>query len=172
MWFLFFFVYSFELFVKLFLMMAIAWLFLLLSWLRYDAVVYCHILINFLQAVVILYICVLGQRRVTFLLRQYCCCCCQPSEPVDTVDWGEEMSSMNACWKVLVSIHFTYLIIRWQVQPLISIFAICQTLMLMHFVFLLHVFVYCFYSPFLQTFNNVIYCTEEYCHVCHAVPRR
>lgn len=88
--------YSFELFVKLFLMMAIAWLFLLLSWLRYDAVVYCHIVINFLQAFIIFYICILGQRRVTFLLRQYCCCC-QPSEPVDTVEWGEEMSSMNAC---------------------------------------------------------------------------
>ncbi|PSN56907.1 putative G-protein coupled receptor Mth-like 5 [Blattella germanica] len=87
--------YSFEMFMKLFLMMGIAWLFLILSWLKYELVVYFYIVVNLLQAFVILYICVFSQRRVTFLLRQYCCCC-QDSEPVDTVEWGEEMSSMNA----------------------------------------------------------------------------
>lgn len=87
-------VHSFELFVKLFLAMTVAWLFLLLSWLHYPAVIYCHIIMNVLLALMFLYICVLGQQRVMFLLRQ-ACCCCQQSEPADTVEWGEEMSSMN-----------------------------------------------------------------------------
>jgi hypothetical protein len=69
-------------------------LFLLLSWLHYPAVIYCHIIMNVLLALMFLYICVLGQQRVMFLLRQ-ACCCCQQSEPADTVEWGEEMSSMN-----------------------------------------------------------------------------
>lgn len=86
--------YSFELFVKLFLVMAIVWLFLLLSWLPYPVLMYCHIAMNALSALAFLYICILSQRRVTLLLHQ-ACCCCQPSEPVDTVEWGEEMSSMN-----------------------------------------------------------------------------
>jgi hypothetical protein len=89
-----FYVHSFELYVKLFLVMAIAWLFLLLSWLPYPVLMYCHIVVNAFSAFIFLYICILGQQRVTLLLRQ-ACCCCQPPAPVDTVEWGEEMSSMN-----------------------------------------------------------------------------
>jgi hypothetical protein len=74
--------------------MAIDWLFLLLSWLPYPVLMYCYIVMNALLALAFLYICILSQQRVTLLLRQ-ACCCCQPSEPVNTVEWGEEMSSMN-----------------------------------------------------------------------------
>jgi hypothetical protein len=52
-----------------------------------------------------LYICILSQRRVTLLLRQ-ACCCCQPSEPVNTVEWGEEMSSINTA---IFWVHFHFL---------------------------------------------------------------
>ncbi|XP_069675216.1 probable G-protein coupled receptor Mth-like 5 [Periplaneta americana] len=86
--------YSFELFVKLFLTMVISWLLLLLSWLHYPLILYIHIVVNAFVAILILYICILGQRRVMFLLKQYCCCC-QEAESVDTVEWGEEMSSIN-----------------------------------------------------------------------------
>jgi hypothetical protein len=74
--------------------MTIAWLFLLLSWLHYPAVVYCHIVMNALLALLFLYVCILGQQRVMVLLRK-ACCCFQPSEPVDTTEWGEEMYSVN-----------------------------------------------------------------------------
>ena len=103
-----FYVHSFELFVKLFLVMAIDWLFLLLSWLPYPVLMYCHIVMNALLALAFLYICILSQRQVTLLLRQ-ACCCCQPSEPVNTVEWGEEMtcnvSKSHSAFKILLTAH-------------------------------------------------------------------
>nr|CAD7429778.1 unnamed protein product [Timema monikensis] len=93
--------YNFDMFVKLFLVMSLSWLFLLLSWLKFDALVYCHIGANALQAPLILYICVLGQKRVRILLRKTCCyegcpcTCCRPGPPQEGMDWGEEMMTMN-----------------------------------------------------------------------------
>nr|CAD7445578.1 unnamed protein product [Timema bartmani] len=93
--------YNFDMFVKLFLVMSLSWLFLLLSWLKFDALVYCHIGANALQAPLILYICVLGQKRVRILLRKTCCyegcpcTCCRPGPPHEGMDWGEEMMTMN-----------------------------------------------------------------------------
>nr|CAD7575544.1 unnamed protein product [Timema californicum] len=93
--------YNFDMFVKLFLVMSLSWLFLLLSWLKFDVLVYCHIGANALQAPLVLYICVLGQKRVRILLRKTCCyegcpcTCCRPGPPQEGMDWGEEMMTMN-----------------------------------------------------------------------------
>ncbi|KAL0269360.1 UNVERIFIED_CONTAM: hypothetical protein PYX00_007121 [Menopon gallinae] len=92
--------FCFEMFIKLFLIMTVAWLFLMLTWLRYDALIYCHIAINALQAPLILKICVLNQKRVIYLLKKTCCnqnCvfpCCRPDDNTPS-DWGEEMVAMN-----------------------------------------------------------------------------
>lgn len=85
--------YSFRMFVFLFIIMGMAWLFTLLSRIRHE-LLYCHIVVNLLQAILILYVCVFGQRRVTFLLRKTCNCC-SPGETTQGLDWGEEMTAMN-----------------------------------------------------------------------------
>ncbi|XP_048507611.1 probable G-protein coupled receptor Mth-like 5 isoform X2 [Athalia rosae] len=83
----------FRMFVFLFIIMAVSWFFTLLSWMRYE-LIYCYIVVNLLQAVLILYVCVFGQRRVTFLLRKTCNCC-SPNETSQGLDWGEEMTAIN-----------------------------------------------------------------------------
>ncbi|XP_067007985.2 probable G-protein coupled receptor Mth-like 5 [Anabrus simplex] len=85
--------FSFDMFMKLFLVMSVAWLFLLLSLLRYEALVYCNIVVNTLQGVFFAYIAVFGQKRVLSLIRQSCC---SVPEPQDTAEWGEEMSPMSS----------------------------------------------------------------------------
>ena len=87
--------YSFRMFVLLFAIMSSSWISLLLSELKYDALIYCHIAINLIQAILILYVCVFGQKRVTFLLGKTCNCCSM-IENVEGLDWGEEMTAINA----------------------------------------------------------------------------
>ncbi|KAL0122296.1 hypothetical protein PUN28_007202 [Cardiocondyla obscurior] len=87
--------YSFRLFVFLYTVMSAGWLSLLLSRFKYDALIYCHIVVNLLQALLILYVCVFGQRRVTFLLGKTCNCC-DSGENTEGFDWGEEMTAINA----------------------------------------------------------------------------
>ncbi|CAG9565437.1 unnamed protein product [Danaus chrysippus] len=81
----------FDLFLQLFLIMTMAWLFLLLSWLNFDGLLYAHIVVNLLQAILIFYVCVVKQSHVTFLLRKSCCY----AEPIPTGEWGDEMTHMN-----------------------------------------------------------------------------
>ncbi|XP_047033899.1 probable G-protein coupled receptor Mth-like 5 [Helicoverpa zea] len=81
----------FNLFLQLFLIMTTAWLFLLLSWLNIDELLYAHIFVNLLQAILIFYVCIVRQSHVTFLLRKSCCY----AEPVPTGEWGDEMTHMN-----------------------------------------------------------------------------
>ncbi|XP_023940353.2 probable G-protein coupled receptor Mth-like 5 isoform X2 [Bicyclus anynana] len=81
----------FDLFMQLFLIMTVAWLFLLLSWLNFDGLFYAHIVVNLLQAILIFYVCVVRQSHVTFLLRKSCCY----AEPIPTGEWGDEMTHMN-----------------------------------------------------------------------------
>ncbi|XP_013170684.1 PREDICTED: probable G-protein coupled receptor Mth-like 5 [Papilio xuthus] len=81
----------FNLFLQLFLIMTTAWLFLLLSWLNFDGLIYAHIVVNLLQAILVFYVCVGHQSHVTFLLRKSCCY----AEPVPTGEWGDEMTHMN-----------------------------------------------------------------------------
>lgn len=87
--------YSFRMFVLLYAIMSAGWVSLLLSQLNYDALVYCHIVVNLLQALLVLYVCVFGQRRVTFLLGKTCNCCTS-SDNTEGLDWGEEMTAINA----------------------------------------------------------------------------
>ncbi|CAH4036923.1 probable G-protein coupled receptor Mth-like 5 [Pieris brassicae] len=81
----------FDLFLQMFLIMTISWLFLLLSWLNFDGLLYAHIVVNLLQAIFIFYTCVVRQSHVTFLLRKSCCY----AQPVPTGEWGDEMTHMN-----------------------------------------------------------------------------
>lgn len=78
-------------FSLLFLVMSIAWIFLILSWLNIEGLLYTHIIVNALQAPLILYICVLRQKHVTFLLKKSCCY----NEPPSASDWGDEMTYMD-----------------------------------------------------------------------------
>lgn len=93
--------YCFETFLKIFIIMAVSLLFLALSWIQYSGLYYCYIFITALEAPIILYISVLSQRRVCFLLRKVCCfekCVChcfRPNQPNDIPEWGEEMMAMN-----------------------------------------------------------------------------
>ncbi|KAJ8670442.1 hypothetical protein QAD02_001701 [Eretmocerus hayati] len=87
--------YNFRMFMFILATMGISWLFLLLSLLKYDALIYCHIFVNLIQALFILYICIFGQKRVTFLLGKTCNCCVTAESP-EGLDWGEEMTAINA----------------------------------------------------------------------------
>lgn len=78
-------------FALMLLVMTAGWLFLCLSWLNYDGLLYAQIIVNALQAPLLLYICVLRQKHVTFLLKKSCCY----NEPPSTSDWGDEMHYMN-----------------------------------------------------------------------------
>lgn len=82
---------NFVMFTLIFLIMSTSWLFLVLSWLHYDVLLYTHIVVNALQAPFILYVCVLRQKHVTFLLKKSCCY----NEPPQASDWGDEMTYMN-----------------------------------------------------------------------------
>ena len=87
--------YSFRMFILIYIIMTIGWLSVLLSLLQYDGLVYSHIIANVLQALLILYVCVFGQKRVTFLLGKTCNCCASNDNP-EGLDWGEEMTAINA----------------------------------------------------------------------------
>ena len=79
----------------MFVVMSVAWIFLILSWLRNDTLLYMHIFVNFLQAPLLLYILVIRQKQVLFLLKKVCCFH-QPITGNSVVDWGdEELSYMN-----------------------------------------------------------------------------
>ncbi|XP_017468598.1 PREDICTED: probable G-protein coupled receptor Mth-like 5 isoform X1 [Rhagoletis zephyria] len=82
---------NFIMFSWMLLIMSIAWLFFVLSWLPYDGLLYAHILVNAGQAPLLLYVCVLRQKHVTFLLKKSCCY----NEPPSANDWGDEMHYMN-----------------------------------------------------------------------------
>uniref|UniRef100_A0A182SQC5 G-protein coupled receptors family 2 profile 2 domain-containing protein n=1 Tax=Anopheles maculatus TaxID=74869 RepID=A0A182SQC5_9DIPT len=81
---------SFVMFTLIFATMSVAWLFLILSWLHFDGLLYMHIIANALQAPCILYICVLRQKHVTFLVKS-----CFRDQAPQTTEWGDEMTYMN-----------------------------------------------------------------------------
>ncbi|KAL7286117.1 hypothetical protein TKK_0019631 [Trichogramma kaykai] len=86
---------SFRTFLLVFGVMTFGWVSLLLSLLKYDGLIYCNIIVNVIEALAILYICVFGQKRVKFLLGKTCNCCI-PNENPDGFEWGEEMTAINA----------------------------------------------------------------------------
>ncbi|XP_050675333.1 probable G-protein coupled receptor Mth-like 5 [Leptidea sinapis] len=81
----------FDLFMQMFLIMTLTWLFLLLSWLNFDGLLYAYVVVNLLQAILIFYVCIIRQSHVVFLLRKSCCY----AEPLPTGEWGDEMTHMN-----------------------------------------------------------------------------
>lgn len=87
--------YSFRMFVLLYMILSAGWFSLLLSQFKYNALEYCRIVINMLQALLVLYVCVFGQRRVIFLLSKTCNCC-DAGDNTEGLDWGEEMTAINA----------------------------------------------------------------------------
>lgn len=83
--------FSFVMFALMLVVMGIAWLFLVLSWLDLDGLLYAHIMLNAVQAPLLLYVCVLRQQNVKYLLKKSCCY----NEPPSAGDWGDEMAYMN-----------------------------------------------------------------------------
>lgn len=83
--------------------MTVSWLFLLLSWLQLDAIFYSYVIVNSLQAPLILYVCIFDQKHVSYLLRKTCCyqdciCpCCRPDQDSSQQpgEWGDEMQAME-----------------------------------------------------------------------------
>lgn len=91
--------HSFRMFVLLFLVMTISWLFFLLSFTKYEGLVYCYIVINTIQAPLFLYICIVNQAHVSFLVQKTCCynnCACACCKPDPECEWGDEMTAMNS----------------------------------------------------------------------------
>ncbi|KAF5271726.1 hypothetical protein FQA39_LY08049 [Lamprigera yunnana] len=90
--------HNFRMFLLLFLVMTISWLFFLLSFTKYEGLIYCYIAINTIQAPLFLYVCIVNQSHVSFLVQKTCCynnfacACCKPDPKCE---WGDEMAAMN-----------------------------------------------------------------------------
>ncbi|XP_044010716.1 probable G-protein coupled receptor Mth-like 5 [Aphidius gifuensis] len=88
--------YSFRMFTLLFMIISFGWLSYMISLFDYNYIVYFNIIINLFESFLILYICVFGQKRVTFLLSKTCKCCESDVATPEGLDWGEEMTAINA----------------------------------------------------------------------------
>uniref|UniRef100_A0A0A9XMZ4 Putative G-protein coupled receptor Mth-like 5 n=3 Tax=Lygus hesperus TaxID=30085 RepID=A0A0A9XMZ4_LYGHE len=92
--------HSNKIFFKIFLIMCLYWSFLLISWLPFNGTYYTFVIGNGFIAPLFLYVSVLNQKRVRFLLKKVCCfenCwfpCCRPDNRNDIPEWGEEMLAM------------------------------------------------------------------------------
>ncbi|XP_075145336.1 G-protein coupled receptor Mth-like 5 [Haematobia irritans] len=82
---------NFIMFALMLMVLTVNWLFLCLSWLNFEGLFYAQIVVNALQSPLLLYICVIRQKHVTFLLKKSCCY----NEPPSTNDWGDELHYMN-----------------------------------------------------------------------------
>lgn len=90
--------HSFRMFLMLFLVMTLSWMFFLLSFSKYDGLIYAYIVVNTIQAPFVLYVCLFDQKHVSFLIRKTFCyanCICSCCRPEPECDWGDEMSAMN-----------------------------------------------------------------------------
>lgn len=74
-------------------MLSITWIFSIFSWFENDGMFYMNLTISAIQAPLILYICVLRQKHVTYLLQKSCC----SKQPLSAADmgWGDEMTYIN-----------------------------------------------------------------------------
>lgn len=91
--------HSFRMFLLIFIIMSMTWLFMLLSWLNYNALIYLYIVVNALQAPLFLYVCVFNQKHVSFLVRKTCCyvhCPCPCCRPEPELEYGDEMTAMDS----------------------------------------------------------------------------
>lgn len=90
--------FSFRMFLLLCIILTILWLFFLLSFSKFDGLVYSYITVNAFEGPLILYVCVFNQKHVSFLLRKTCCyasCACKCCRPEPEYEWGDEMTAMN-----------------------------------------------------------------------------
>lgn len=86
-----FFYFSFIMFALLLILLTISWAFTLISRIDYEGMFYINLTISAIQAPLVLYICVLRQKHVTYLLQKACC----SKQPLSAVDWGDEMTYIN-----------------------------------------------------------------------------
>lgn len=83
--------YSFIMFALLLILFTISWVFSLTSRIEYGGIFYLNLTISAIQAPLVLYICVLRQKHVTYLLQKACC----SKQPLSGADWGDEMTYIN-----------------------------------------------------------------------------
>lgn len=79
-------------FALLLIVLTVSWVLMLISMIEYDGIFYINLLISGIQAPLLLYICVLRQKHVTYLL-QKSCCSLQPLSGAEI--WGDEMTYIN-----------------------------------------------------------------------------
>lgn len=83
--------YSFIMFSLLLILLTVSWILTLISWLDFDGIFYLNLAISAVQAPFVLYICVLRQKHITYLLQKACC----SKQPLTAADWGDEMIYIN-----------------------------------------------------------------------------
>lgn len=89
--FFFFLCFSFIMFSLLLCMLTITWILSIFSWFDSDGMFYMNLTISAIQAPLVLYICVLRQEHITYLLKKSCC----SKQPLSAADWGDEMTYIN-----------------------------------------------------------------------------
>lgn len=77
-------------FALLLIVLTASWVLMLIS-LMFDGIFYIKLLISGVQAPLLLYICILRQKHVTYLLQKSCC----SNQPFTGADWGDEMTYIN-----------------------------------------------------------------------------
>ncbi|XP_031634122.1 probable G-protein coupled receptor Mth-like 5 [Contarinia nasturtii] len=83
---------NFIMFALLLLLLAISWVLSLVSRIENEGMFYINLTISAIQAPLVLYICVLRQQHVTYLLQKSCC----SKQPLSSAEcWGDEMTYIN-----------------------------------------------------------------------------
>lgn len=83
-------------YVKILGTMSLWWLSMILAWAPYSGLCYLYIFLSALQSLSLFYICVLGCKRVRYLIRTSCLFSwCQRGIEPGPSEWGEELSSIN-----------------------------------------------------------------------------
>lgn len=78
-------------FALLLILLTVSYVLTLISWIEYEGMFYINLAISAIQAPLVLYICVLRQKHVTYLLQKVCC----SKQPLSGADWGDEMTYIN-----------------------------------------------------------------------------
>lgn len=84
-------IFSFIMFALLLILLTVSYVLTLVSWIEYEGMFYINLAISAVQAPLVLYICVLRQKHVTYLLQKACC----SKQPLSGADWGDEMTYIN-----------------------------------------------------------------------------
>lgn len=72
-------------------MLTITWILSIFTWFESEGMFYMNLTISAIQAPLVLYICVLRQEHITYLLKKSCC----SKQPLSAADWGDEMTYIN-----------------------------------------------------------------------------